>query len=141
MGVVRSGHAALERLSRLLLDGRPGPPAVSPRNPVAISGFVLSLVSVASAPFPLLAVWEQPPEVIAALGITCCASFVLAIALSWLGLRRSNRNRQPWELRSLDGRLALAGLRIALVTLFVCVVASSVWLQWAFERAWEQSRG
>ena len=139
MGVVRSGQAALERLSRwtrLLLDGRTPPGEIPARNPLAVAGFVLSLVSVASAPFPLLDMWGQPPEVIAALGITCSASFVLAIALSWLGLRRSNRNRQPRELRSLDGRLALAGLRIVLVALLVFAIASGVWFQWAWERSW-----
>ena len=87
---------------------------------------------VASAPFPLLdvlGVWEQRPEaVLDGIVMTSILSLFLAPALLGLGLRRSNRDRQPWELRALDGRLAVAGLWIWTVGLLVFAIAFTMGL-------------
>ena len=88
---------------------------------MAIAGFALSLVWVASAPFPLLDVWGQAPEAVtAALAIITFLSFFLAPVLCRLGFRQADRNRQPHR------RLAIAGGWIWLVGYLVFAIALAV---------------
>ena len=84
------------------------------RNPLAVIGFALSLVWLATSPMLLIdvvGVWEQPPEaVLDGVAITSVLCLLIAPVLLRLGFMRADRIQRPYERRIVAyKRLIIAG--------------------------------
>lgn len=81
----------------------------SQRNPVAVIGFALSIISLCGSPVFFVVILlelaeSDPPHVVGALSAAFAAPPYPALVLLWIGRQRARQRGAP------HGRLALAGL-------------------------------